>query len=363
VPQRQAFIPPPYPFDRLDAVREVAARHPQGALDLSIGTPSDAPAPAVIEALSRSGLERGYLPSIGTPAYREAAANWLNRVAGEHVVDPANLIATVGSKELVVGLPHWLRLRRPDLDTVLYPAVSYPSYAMGAELAGCRAVPVRVRKDWTLDVASIDPADAARALCLWVASPGNPTGASEDLGAIAAWGRANGVPIFSDECYIEFTWDREPQTVLHHGLEGVVAVHSLSKRSNLAGTRAGFIAGDPEIVGFLAELRQHLGLLVPGPVQAAAIAAFEDQEPVEAQRSIYYARLEQLIERLSDLGIDAPMPSGGFYLWLDVVDGDGWDLANHLAGELGIVTSPGEFYGKVSDNHLRIAAVRDLGPR
>ena len=116
-------------------------------------------------------------------------------------------------------------------------------------------------------------------------------------------------------------------------------------------------------MGFLAELRQHLGLLVPGPVQAAAIAAFDDQAPVEAQRSIYRTRLEHLIVRLKELGIDAPMPSGGFYLWLDVADGDGWDLARHLAGELGIVTSPGEFYGEVSDNHLRIAAIRDLTTR
>ena len=360
---RKPFVPPPYPFDRLDEIRAIAAEHPLGALDLSIGTPTDPPPSNVIAALSTSGLERGYLPSVGTGDYRHAAASWLNRVVGEELVDPAHLIATVGSKELVVGLPHWLRLRRPDLDTVLYPAVSYPSYAMGAELAGCRAVPVPVRPDWTLDVASIDPTDAARALCLWVASPGNPTGAVEDLGAIAAWGRTHGVPVFSDECYIEFHWDARPQSILQHGLDGVVAVHSLSKRSNFAGTRAGFIAGDPELVGFLAELRQHLGLLVPGPVQHAAIVAYGDQGPVEAQRAIYRDRMEILVARLEELGIAASMPDGGFYLWLEAAEGDGWDLARQLAEEMGIVTSPGEFYGNVSDGHLRIAAVRDPAGR
>lgn len=361
--ERKPFVPPPYPFDRLDEIRAIAAGHALGALDLSIGTPTDPPPDNVIAALSTSGLERGYLPSIGTMDYRRAAASWLNRVVGDHVIDPAHLIATVGSKELVVGLPHWLRLRRPDLDTVLYPAVSYPSYAMGAELAGCRAVPVPVRADWTLDVDAIDPADAARALCLWVASPGNPTGAVEDLGAIASWGRSNGVPVFSDECYIEFHWDAAPKSILQHGLDGVVAVHSLSKRSNFAGTRAGFIAGDPELVGFLAELRQHLGLLVAGPVQHAAIVAYDDQGPVEEQRAIYRDRLTLLLARLAELGIAASMPDGGFYLWPDVMEGDGWDLARLLAEQMGIVTSPGEFYGAVSGHHLRIAAVRDPSGR
>jgi aspartate/methionine/tyrosine aminotransferase len=359
MPMRAPFVPPPYPFDRLDEIRALAAKHPEGALDLSIGTPTDPPPDTVIAALSTSGLERGYLPSVGTAEYRSAAATWLNSTVGSNVVSETNLIATVGSKELVVGLPHWLRLRRPDLDTVLYPAVSYPSYAMGAELAGCRAVPVRVNDDWTLDLASISDADAERALCLWVASPGNPTGAREDLGAIANWGRDHGVPVFSDECYVEFCWDEAPSTILEHGLDGVVAVHSLSKRSNLAGTRAGFIAGDPEIVGFLAELRQHLGLLVPGPVQAAAIAAFSDSTHVEAQRQRYLSRLHHMRDRLSALDIDAPMPHGGFYLWMDAPTGDGWELARTLATELGVVGSPGEFYGSVSEGSLRLAMVRD----
>jgi len=356
------FVPPPYPFDRLDAIKEVAARHRFGMLDLSIGTPTDPPSPAVIEALSRSGLERGYLPSIGTDAYRQAAADWLNGLAGTSI-DGSSVMATIGSKELVVGLPHWLRLRRPDLDTVLYPAISYPSYAMGAELAGCRAVPVPVDEDWRLDLAAIEAADADRALCLWLASPGNPTGALEDLGAAAAWGRQHGVPVFSDECYIEFTWDVAPASILEHGVDGVVAVHSLSKRSNLAGTRAGFCAGDQEILGFLGEIRQHSGLLVPGPVQAAAMVAFADPGPVEEQRTIYRQRLEAMIGRLAELGVEATMPEGGFYLWVESPDGDGWAFTERLATELGVVASPGEFSGPAGANHLRLALVHDIDGR
>lgn len=366
----EPFTPPPYQFDRLDEIKAIAADHPLGPLDLSIGAPHDAPPDEVVAALSQSGLERGYPPSIGTPEFRAAAADWLNRVAlgadegqPDRTIAADQLIATVGSKELVVSLPHHLRLRRPDLDTVLYPAVSYPSYEMGAELAGCRAVPVAVDEKWRLDLDSIDQADAARALCLWVASPGNPTGASEDLGAIAAWGRHNGVPIFSDECYIDFTWDREPQSILRHGTDGVIAVHSLSKRSNLAGTRAGFIAGDAEIVGFLGQLRQHCGLLVPGPVQAAAIVAYEDQTHVTRQRNRYQARLEMMRDRLAAMDVEVEPPSGGFYLWVRSPDGDGWVFAKRLAGELGIVSSPGEFYGPSATDHIRLAMVHDIDGR
>jgi len=358
----EPFVPPPYPFDRLDQIKEIAAQHPKGALNLSIGAPHDAPPQHVVEALMASGLERGYPPSIGTPAYRAAAAAWLNRSAGTDV-SPSDLIATVGSKELVVGLPHWLRLRRPDLDTVLYPELSYPSYAMGAELAGCRAVAVPVDADWRMDLDAIDPDDAARALCIWNASPGNPTGAVDDLAALAAWGRERGIPVFSDECYLEFTWDREPQSILQYGVDGVIAVHSLSKRSNFAGARAGFIAGDSEIVQFLGQVRQHSGLLVSGPVQHAAIAAYEDQSHVADQRAIYRVRMESMIGRLGQMNIECPMPSGGFYLWVESPQGDGWDFAKVLAEELGVVVSPGEFYGTTCPNFVRFAMVQDVAGR
>ena len=135
------FRPPPLVWETLGAQREVAEGFPGGAVDLTIGTPMDPPPPAVIEALSRSGAERGYPASVGTAAYRQAASDWMHRRLGATV--PAEQVAaTIGSKELVAGVPQWLKLRTPDRDTVLYPAVSYPTYAMGARLAGCRAVPV-----------------------------------------------------------------------------------------------------------------------------------------------------------------------------------------------------------------------------
>src|SRR5208282_4878855 len=176
--------------------------------------------------------------------------------------------------------------REPGRDTVLYPAVSYPTYAMGAELAGCRAVPVPSApgRSGGLALDAVEPADAARALVLWSNSPSNPTCALGDLGAEAAWGRAHGVPVFSDECYAEFTWDGPPRSILEAGTDGVVAVHSLSKRSNLAGVRAGLYAGDEELVSYLVDVRRHAGLMVPGPVQAGAVAALDDDSHVDLQR-------------------------------------------------------------------------------
>ena len=274
------FEPPPYPYDRLDRLKALADGHEGGLVDLSIGTPGDAPPPEVVAALSSSGAERGYPSSVGTPAFREAAAGWMRRRLGVDV-PVGDIAACIGTKELVTAMPQWLHLRDPSRDTVLYPAVSYPSYAMGATLAGCRSVPVDIEGG---GMESVDADDVARALCLWVNSPGNPTGALTDLEAAAAWGRAHGVPVLSDECYVEFTWDGPARTILEHGAEGVLAVHSLSKRSNLAGLRAGFYAGDPGLVHYLSEVRKHAGAMVPGPVQAAAVVALGDDVHVDAQR-------------------------------------------------------------------------------
>jgi succinyldiaminopimelate transaminase len=352
------FVPPPYPYDRLTELRAIADAHEGGVVDLSVGTPFDAPPAAVISALGSSGAERTYPPSLGTPAYRNAAAGWLARRLGVTVNPDTQVAACLGTKELVAGLPHWLQLRTPSRDTVLYPAVSYPTYDMGARLAGCRSVAVPVDDQWRLDLSAIDPADAERALCLWVNTPGNPAGGLDDLGAVAAWGRAHGVPVLSDECYVEFTWDGPPRTVLAHGTEGVLAVHLLSKRSNLAGIRAGFYAGDAELVHYLSEVRKHAGFMLAGPVQAAAVVAFDDDVHVDEQRDRYHDRLVALAAMIEAIGVSAPLPGGAFYLWVPAPNGDAWAFARRLATEAGVLASPGEFYGPAGAGHLRLAVVQ-----
>jgi succinyldiaminopimelate transaminase len=344
------FVPPPYPYERLGEVVATAARHDGGAVDLSIGTPADPAPPEVIAALSTVDAARAYPPSIGTAAFREAAARWIDRRFAVSVDPATELAACVGSKEFVASLPQYLRLRDPSRDTVLYPAISYPTYEMGAVLAGCRPVPYRAPE-------GIDDGDARRALCVWANSPANPTGELVDLGSVAAWGRARGIPVFSDECYAEFVWQGERATVLRDGTAGLVAVHSLSKRDNFAGARIGFYAGDADLVRYLREVRKHAGLMPSGPVQAAAVVALDDDAHVETQRARYLGRLQRLQQVLEAVGYDAPLPAGGFYLWVPAPGGDAWAAARDLAAKAGIVVSPGEFYGQASTGFFRVAAV------
>jgi succinyldiaminopimelate transaminase len=350
------FVPPPYPFDRLDHATSLAVNHDGGMVDLSIGTPCDPPPPAVVEALGHSDTERGYPASPGFPALRDAAAAWIDRRFGV-TVPSAQVAACIGTKEFVGTLPQWLRLRTPARDTVLYPAIAYPTYEMGAILAGCRPVPVPLTASGGVDLTAISADDAGRALCLWINSPSNPTGALDDLGAAAAWGRAHGVPVFSDECYCEFTWTGPARSILEHGLDGVVAVHSLSKRSNLAGLRVGFYAGDAELVTYLTEVRRHVGLMVPGPAQMAGVAALADDGHVAVQRERYQRRLERTASILSAwAGIDVQQPAGGFYLWIPV--DDGWAFTEKLAADGGALVSPGDFYGTAGPRRVRVAVVQ-----
>jgi len=350
------FVPPPYPYARLDGLLAIASEHEGGAVDMSIGTPIDPPPPEVTAAFSRSGAERGYPSSPGSPDLRRAASRWMAR-RFDIAVDPDSIAACIGTKEFVGTLPQWLRLRSPDRDTILYPAISYPTYEMGAILAGCRAVPVPLDAAGRLLLSGIAPDDAGRALALWVNSPGNPTGVLDDLGAAAAWGRVNGVPVFSDECYVEFTWSGPGRSILQHGTEGVVALHSLSKRSNLAGGRIGFYAGDVDFVRYLLEVRKHVGMMVPGPSQAVGIVALDDDEHVALQRQRYAARLARMADILGVwTGQQITGPAGGFYLWFAV--GDAWTWAERLAREGGAVVSPGEFYGPAAADHIRVAVVQ-----
>lgn len=355
------FVPPPYPYDRLRALERLADALPGGVIDCSIGTPCDpVPEVAVRAAASVLADSMGYPASAGSPALREAAASWIDRRFGI-AVDAAHVGACVGTKELVVSLPHLLRLRNPQRDTVLYPAIAYPSYEMGAFLAGCRAVPVALDSQWHLDLASVSAADAERALVLWVNEPGNPTSSvatSARLVETAAWARQHGIVVASDECYAEFA--PEPATILAAGLDGVLAVHSVSKRSNLAGMRVGFYAGDVDLVSYLVETRKHAGLMVPAPMQAAAAAVLDDDAHVALQRARYAERRVFALDALASIGL---VHDGGpccFYLWLHREDGsgDGWEIAAQLAQTAGLLVAPGDLYGPAGADHVRIALVQ-----
>ena len=297
----------------------------------------------MIEAFSTSGTERGYPPSIGSAVFRGAVGRWIDRRFDVDV--PIGADRRVHRHQGVRRHPAAVAApAKPDRDTVLYPATSYPTYEMGAILAGCRPVAVPMRPAGGVDLGAIDPADAERALALWVNSPGNPTGVVDDLGAAAAWGRPTTCRCSPTSATSSSRGTAPAAASSQHGLDGVVAVHSLSKRSNLAGGRIGFYAGDPDLVHYLQEVRKHVGMMVPGPAQAAGIVALDDDAHVEVQRRRYRRRLVWMAEILGAWsGRRSPLPAGGFYLWIPV--DDGWAFAERLAAEAGAIVSPGEFYG------------------
>lgn len=352
------FVPPVYPYERLNPLRELAAVHDGGVIDCSVGTPCDPPLSGVVDALSHSNAERGYPTSAGSLELRTAIVDWFHRRFGIDLKENQAAIC-IGTKEFVASTASSLALRNPERRTLLFPDVSYPTYELSALLAGLRPVRVPLEKG-RLCLEALDSRDVRDALMLWSNSPSNPTGHLDDLGHVAQWGRKWGIPVFSDECYCDFTWSKDPETILQQGFEGVVAVHSLSKRSNLAGLRVGFYAGDQEIITFLRSVRQHAGLMVPGPAQKAAIVALGDDDHVVQQRERYARRLTTLRDALCAVGLDCILPDGGFYLWVRVPASfaDAWAVADYLATTAGLVVSPGEFYGPSASRFVRIAVVQ-----
>ncbi|GHJ35781.1 succinyldiaminopimelate transaminase [Streptomyces sp. TS71-3] len=340
---------PDFPWDRLEPHKKAAAAHPGGIVDLSIGTPVD-PVPDVIQkALAGAADSPGYPTVWGTPGLRDAISGWCGRRLGAENVGHRGVLPVVGSKELVAWLPTQLGLGPGD--RVAHPRLAYPTYEVGARLA--RAEPVGYADPTTLDPAGLR--------LLWLNSPSNPTGqvlAKDELARIVAWAREHGVLVFSDECYLELGWEADPVSVLHPDVcggshEGLVAVHSLSKRSNLAGYRAAFLAGDEAVLGELLEVRKHGGMMTPAPTQAAVIAALGDDEHVRVQRERYVARREAMRDALLKQGFRIEHSEAGLYLWA-TRDETCWETVAGLA-ELGILVAPGDFYGPAGERFVRVA--------
>ncbi|MEO6714540.1 MAG: succinyldiaminopimelate transaminase [Mycobacteriales bacterium] len=342
---------PDFPWDRLTPYAAAARAYPDGLIDLSIGTPID-PTPEVVrQALALASDAPGYPATIGSEGVRRAAAGWLHRRFGVTVDALTQVIPTVGSKELVTLLPTLLGCVGP----VLFPELAYPSYDVGARIAGCTPVPVPT-VDGLIDVSVLDRVGADASL-LWVNYPANPHGRiapPDHLGAIAEWARRRGVLVVSDECYLEFGYTESATSMLAHGADGVLTVHSLSKRSNMAGYRAGFVAGDVSVVRRLLEVRKHAGLIVPAPVQAAMVAALDDDAHVADQKRVYGERRELLMAALGSAGWRVEHSQGGLYLWAAHPLHDCWSSVDRLS-KIGILVAPGEFYGAAGHTHVRVA--------
>jgi succinyldiaminopimelate transaminase len=340
---------PAFPWDALGTAAAQARSHPDGIVDLSVGTPVD-PVPSVIrEALAAAADSPGYPATAGTPALRAAAAGWLARRHGVSV-EPDAVLPVIGTKELIAWLPTLLGCGPGDV--IVHPELAYPTYDAGARLAGARPVAGD-------DVTALGPEPVR---LVWLNSPSNPTGhvlPAEHLRKTVSWGRGRGTVIASDECYIELGWEAAPLSVLHPDVcdgshAGLLAVHSLSKRSNLAGYRAGFVAGDPALVRELLEIRKHAGMMVPGPIQAAMIAALSDDAHAREQRARYAARRARLRPALEAAGWAVGLSEAGLYLWASHPELDCWGSVDRLA-QLGILVAPGDLYGPAGARHVRVA--------
>ncbi|MRG60783.1 succinyldiaminopimelate transaminase [Agromyces sp. CFH 90414] len=346
---------PDYPWDLMDPYRARAAEHPDGVVDLSIGSPVDETPRIIREALAAATDAHAYPQTVGTPELRRAIVAWYERrrgVVGTGLSE-RNVLPTIGSKELVALLP--LMLGVGEGDVVVHPRAAYPTYAIGATIAGAEAF------------ASDDPAEwPAATKLVWLNSPGNPDGRVldvDDLRAAQSRARELGAVIVSDECYAELGWEApwntEPvPSILDPRVSGAdrrdtLAVYSLSKQSNLAGYRAAFIAGCGLLIDQLTTVRKHAGLMLPAPLQAAMVAALADDAHVAAQKARYRARRDVLKPALEAAGFRIDHSEAGLYLW--ATEGrDAWESIGRLA-DLGIVAGPGHFYGVHFPQHVRLS--------
>ena len=340
---------PDFPWDKLTTYAASARAHPDGIVDLSVGTPVD-PTPEVAQrALADAADAPGYPVTIGLPETRQAALDWMERQLGVTGLGLDAVLPSIGSKELIATLALHLGVGPGDL--VVYPELAYPTYEVGAALAGARAVA-------TDALTRLGPETPA---LVWVNSPSNPTGRvlpPEHLKKMVDWCRERGVVLVSDECYVECAWEAKPVSVLHPSIsggsaDGILTVHSLSKRSNLAGYRCAFVAGDPTLVGELLAVRKNLGLMMPRPQQVAMAAALDDDAHAADQHARYAARRAKLKEALLGAGFTIDHSEASLYLWASRGE-DCWDTVGALA-ERGILVAPGAFYGRAGAQHVRVA--------
>lgn len=339
---------PDFPWDTLRGARQRAAEHVDGIVDLSVGTPVDATPDLARAALAAAGNAHGYPTVWGANATRDAIIDYLERRWGSVELTHECVMPVIGTKELVAWLPTLLGLG--DGDAVVFPECAYPTYEVGALVAKARPVP--------LDDPDRLPADAR---LVWINSPANPTGRILGLEELRRWvaaARRSGAVLASDECYGEFAWEAEAISVLYPrvndgDLTGLLAVHSVSKRSNAAGYRAGFVGGDPRIVGDLIAARKHLGMIVSDPIQAALVAMLGDQAHLAEQRQRYMARREVLRPALEAAGFRIDHSEGALYLW--ATRGEPCRETIDWLAERGILAAPGDFYGAAANRHVRIA--------
>lgn len=343
---------PEYPWEKLKPYSAKAATHVGGAVDLSVGSPVD-PTPQVVqEALAAATNAPGYPSTAGSLEFRECVVSWFARRRGVQGLTPDMVMPTIGSKELISFLPLFLGIGKGDV--IVQPTIAYTAYVVGAALVGAEII------------SEDDPAKwPANTKLVWLNSPGNPDGrvlSIAEMKAAVDRARELGALVASDECYAELGWGQwEGKTtpcildpaVCGNSTDGVLAVYSLSKQSNMAGYRAAFAAGSASLVKALVNLRMHSGLNTPALAQKAMVAALNDDAHVAAQKDIYRTRREILLAAVKAYGFEVTDSEAGLYLWATLGE-DCWKTVDRMA-DLGIVVVPGEFYTLGTSQFVRFS--------
>lgn len=381
---------PVFPWDTLLEAKSVAQQHSDGIVDLSIGTPVDQTPELVQEALKDASDAPGYPTATGSEEFRIAVEAWCEaRGIWCFPSEQSRVIPTVGSKEMVAWLPFMLGLRAGD--RILIPRCAYPTYEIGARLVGAEAVPV-----------DPDPETWPEASLVWLNSPGNPNGAvlsTRQLRAMVAWARKHDAIVASDECYAALVWDDDliatggcPSLLSYDVCDGdyrnLLVLYSMSKQSNMAGYRAGFMLGDRRVVDAVTEVRKHTGMVQSTPALAAMSAALRNSvdafewpgqgvnapipqfsceeghssrihgvSHVVEQRALYALRREKLFAAFESIGlVNHPESRAGLYLWLshDESEATDWELVEALS-QIGILVAPGSFYGAEHHRFVRVS--------
>ena len=347
--RRRSTSLPVFPWDTLADAAATARAHPDGIVDLSVGTPVDPVAPVIQAALAAAAAEPGYPATAGTARLRAAAVAALERRYGVTGLAESAVLPVIGTKELIAWLPTLMGVGAGDI--VVVPELAYPTYEVGARLAGATVVAAD-------SLTQLGPRSPA---VIYLNSPANPTGqvlGVEHLRKVVQWARERKALLVSDECYLGLWWDAEPVSILHPSVSGgdhtgLLAVHSLSKSSSMAGYRAGFVAGDPAVVAELLAVRKHAGMMVPNPVQAAMVAALDDDAHQAFQHTVYRRRRAVLLGALQGAGFRVDHSEAGLYLW--ATRGQPCRETVGWLAERGILVAPGDFYGPRGAHHVRVA--------
>jgi LL-diaminopimelate aminotransferase len=339
----------PYIFAELDNIRDKLRAEGKDVIDFGIGDPTE-PTPQFIRDACKVAIDKraksGYPPYEGTKEYKQAAAEWLERRFGVKLDAQNEITATIGAKQEVFMIP--MAFTNPG-DLVLIPDPGYPAYTTGTKCCSARTyyMPLTESNNFLIEFEKIPEEIVKSAKVMWINYPNNPTtrvAPKSFLKSVVDFCIDNNILLASDEPYTETYYDEKPMSILQieNAYDVAIAIHSLSKRSNMTGWRIGFAAGRSDLIKIFQKLQKNVHSGVATFIQDAAVAALSDEKHVEEMRSLYKQKKEILTKALADAGFPKCYAEATIYIWAKVPEGyDSQSAVKHLLEQAQIICSPG----------------------